>query len=118
MNEIRARCVDGTWVGYYLVTDCSRTWARLHPLSVHRLSTSDVSESQAESLEKMKVVYEAHKIVHRGPHKWSVVRKIDSAVLVQDLEQKDAAQTWLDAYARKETSGASIPVAPVATASS
>jgi hypothetical protein len=95
-DEIRARCDDGTWVAYYIVLDCSRTWARVQLLTKYSLTTSDVSSSQA-SVEEFKA---KHKIVHRGPHGWSVVREIDKAVLAQGMAVKDEAGTWLDKHAR------------------
>lgn len=101
MDEIRARAEDGTWVGYYLVLDSSRTWAKVHPLAVHRLTTADVALSQA-SEEQIKAFKEAHKVVHRAMHKWSVVRTSDGAVLTEGIEQKDQAVSWLDTHARTQ----------------
>lgn len=100
-DEIRVRAEDGTWVGYYLVLDCSRTWAKLKELSLHRLGTADVSLTQASETE-VRAFIDLHKVVHRGPRKWSVVRKSDSAVLIEGLEQRDAAGTWLDQHARAQ----------------
>src|SRR6267142_2245548 len=79
MDEIRARAEDGTWMGYYVVLDCSRTWAKVKELHRFMLGTADVSLTQASQQEFADFIA-AHKVVHRGPHKWSVVRKVDSAV--------------------------------------
>jgi len=98
-DEIRVHTEDGTWMAYYLVLDCSRTWAKVHLLSAHRLTTGDVAMSQASEAE-VKTFIEHHTIVHRGPHKWSVVRKGDKAVLVEGLGQKDEATLWLETHAR------------------
>ena len=114
MDEIRAQAEDGTWVGYYLVLDTSRVWARVHELSLHRLTTKDVSITQASEGE-IKAVKDAHKVVHRGPHKWSVVRASDKAVMEQGLAQREIAETWLDNYARTQVGGAAQPRQPAAS---
>jgi hypothetical protein len=48
---------------------------------------------------------DAHKVVHRGPHAWSVVRKGDKAVLEQGIAVKDgrlarARRAWRASRAR------------------
>src|SRR6266850_687470 len=40
MDEIRARAEDGTWMGYYMVLDCSRTWAKVKELHRFMLGTA------------------------------------------------------------------------------
>jgi len=97
-DEIRVHAEDGTWMAYYVVLDCSRTWAKVHCLSTHHLTTGDVAMSQASEAE-VKSFINQHQIVHRGPRGWSVVRKGDKAILVEDL-QKDQAAIWLEAHAR------------------
>jgi hypothetical protein len=99
MDEIRARAEDGTWLGYYVVLDCSRTWAKVHCLAMHQLTSGDVSLTQASEAE-VKAFVEAHTVVHRGPHKWSVVRKSDRAVLIEGIGQREEAHGWLDKQAR------------------
>lgn len=101
LDEIRAHTEDGTWIGYYLVLDCSRTWAKVHCLSSHKLTSGDVAMSQASEAE-VKAFHELHTVVHRGPHKWSVVRKSDKAVLVEGIQTKDDAASWLDIHARAQ----------------
>ena len=112
-DEIRARAEDGTWMGRYLVLDSSRTWSKVCELSMHRLTTSDVSITQA-SQDEVADYIKAHKVTYRGPHKWSVVRTSDGAVLMEGKEQKDEATAWLDAHARAQvgapkTSQSSVP---------
>jgi hypothetical protein len=101
-DEIRARSEDGTWVAYLFVLDCSRTWARVHVLSYHdKLGTSDMSLTKASELDVQRFVAE-HKVVHRGPHKWSVVRNADKAVLQEGIAQQDDAKKWLETHARMQ----------------
>lgn len=102
-DEIRARAEDGTWMAEYVVVDASRTWARVQmkPGSMLRLSTRDVSLSQA-SEDQVKAFIEAHSVSYRGPHKWSVVRIADRNVLAEGIEQKDDARAWLEKHAREQ----------------
>ena len=100
-DEIRVRAEDGTWMATYVVLDCSRTWAKVKQLSLHQLGTADVALTQASESE-VKAFAAQHNIVHRGPHKWSVVRKADKAVLTEGLAQKDEATAWLDRHAREQ----------------
>jgi len=99
LDEVRVHCEDGTWLGYYIVLDCSRTWAKVQMLSMHQLTSADVSQTQA-SIEDVAKFVAAHSIVHRGPHRWSVVRNSDKAVLHEGVVVKDDAITWLDKHAR------------------
>jgi hypothetical protein len=99
-DEIRARAEDGTWVAYYIVTDSSRTWAKVHLLSFHLLTTADVSLTQASETE-VKAFIDAHTITWRAQHKWSVVRKADKALVAEGLG-KDEAIAWLDKFAREQ----------------
>lgn len=103
MDEIRARAEDGTWVVNLIVLDASRTWAKVQQLGpVHRLTTADVSLTQANESE-VEAFKAAHKVIHRGPRGWSVVRKADSAVLAEDKAVKSDADAELDRLARTQT---------------
>ena len=115
-HEIRARAEDGTWMATYVVLDCSRTWAKVKQLSFHSLTTGDVAMSQSSEAE-VKATMRKFKVVHRGPHKWSVVRVADNAVMVEGIEQRDGANEWLDKHVRSEVGGAAAqPAAAAVTA--
>lgn len=114
MDEIRARAEDGTWMGHYLVLDCSRTWAKVKELNRWSLGTSDVALTQA-SQEEFKAFVAQHKIVHRGPHKWSVVRNGDSAVISEGHVQRGDAEKALDKYARAQIGVEAKAPAPAAS---
>lgn len=116
MDEVRVRARDGTWVGYYIVLDCSRTWAKLQQLSLHHLTTSDVAATQA-SEEDVRAFIAKHEVKHRGPHGWSILRRSDNAVIEQGIKIKDEALGWLDQYARKQVGVVPTPkaAAPAAT---
>lgn len=106
-DEIRARATDGTWIAYYLVVDCSRNWAKVQLLTMYRLTTSDVALTQASEAE-VKAFIDAHLVKHRGPHKYSIVRKADNAVLTEGIQLKEDAIAWLEKHARAQV-GAPIP---------
>jgi len=106
MDEIRARAIDGTWVAMYQVVDCSRTWARVVQLSFHRLTTGQVAETQA-SEQEVKAYVDAHSVTYRGPHKWSIVRKADRAVLEEAIAEKEVAEKRLQELARSHVSAPS-----------
>jgi hypothetical protein len=103
MDEIRARAEDGTWVAYLLVLDASRTWARVKVLTHHLLGTADVSLTQAAE-EEVRKLKDGYKVSHRGPHRWSVVRKLDNQVMSEGLAQREDADHWLDRYVREQVS--------------
>jgi hypothetical protein len=109
-DEIKARAKDGTWMASYVVLDCSRTWAKVYPLTLTRLTTSDVSITQA-STEEANDVYRNLKVVHRGPQGWSVVRVSDKALMVEKLQTRDDAHKWASQYAMSEVGKAPVPAA-------
>lgn len=98
-SKIEVRSEDGTWYAEYLVTDSSRTWAKVKKLFHASLTSQDVSLSQAADIESELAKYE---VIHRGPRKWSVLRLTDRAVLQENIEMKDAAVTWLKTHAAVE----------------
>ena len=108
MNEIRARAEDGTWIAELVVLDCSRTWAKVKMLELYRLTTSDVALTQA-SEQEVRDFISRHNVVYRGPHKWSVTRKSDKAVLMEGAEQKEGAELWLEAHARSQIGPQAAP---------
>lgn len=93
-DEIRARAEDGTWVSYLIVLDCSRTWARVKEISLHRLTTGDQADTQA-SQTALEEFIAAHTVKHRGPHGWSIVRNSDSATLEQNIGSREDANKRL-----------------------
>lgn len=104
-DRIELRADDGTWFGEYLVLDCSRTWAKVFPLRVVMLTTTDISQTQAakanrkvEKTEPKSVAGKPgdYEVKFRGPvHKWSVVRKSDDEVISDSHPTKEMAEKWL-----------------------
>ena len=113
-DEIRARAEDGTWLAYYVVLDCSRTWAKVHQLAIHRLTTGDVAMTQASEAE-VRAVVKAHEVRFNQGQKWHVVRKTDRMVVQEQIGDKDAAIAWLEKHARGQV-GAPAAAKPEAVA--
>ncbi len=99
MDEIRARAEDGSWLCYLVVLDSSRTWTKVQQRQLLKLSTADVSQSQAVE-ESVKAFIEQHKVIHRGPRRWSVVREVDGAVVAEDKVTREEAEAWLTGHAK------------------
>jgi hypothetical protein len=79
---------------------------------VKELSFAALSgEERKESSLLVKAFIGDHDVIHRGPRKWSVIRKGDGAVLTEDIQEKDVAYAWLDKHARAQVGGASARAA-------
>ena len=105
-DQIEVRCDDGTLFAKLLVLQAERTWARVHVLEWHNLTTRDVSLSQAEdSAEpnpaKALSPEDDYLVQWKGPHKkWCVIRKADGAYMREAEPDKAAATTWLSDWLR------------------
>ena len=106
-DEIRALADDGTWRATYLVVDSAKTWLKVKELTFTALA----GQEHAESDLLVKAFLGEHDVVHRGPRKWSVLRKADGAVLVEDIQEKEVAYQWLDKHARAQVGGAAVKAA-------
>lgn len=85
-DHIEVRCEDGTWVADLLVLACSRNWAQVHLKHHYKLTTADVSLSQATK----------HEVKWKGPHLlFCVIRNSDQQTVMDKLQSKEAAALWL-----------------------
>lgn len=88
-DKLEVRADDGTFYSEYLILACDRAWAQVHELMYASLTTSDISLTQADTLQ----------LKFRGPHlKWSVIRTADGAVLKEQCQTKDEASAWMDGH--------------------
>lgn len=86
-DHIEVRSEDGAWVANFMVLCCDRSWAKVYFLSEHKLTTPDVSLSEA---------IKKHEAQWRGPqNKWSVIRLTDREVLKTNFNSKEDAQFWI-----------------------
>lgn len=95
-DRIDVQTEDGTWLGEYVVLGCDRTWARVHPLRVTRLTPSDIAETQATNENAVKTddpKADTYAVKFRGAKKWSVIRDGDNAVMAEGLS-KPEAEAW------------------------
>lgn len=95
-DEIRALAEDGAWRAKFLVVDQDRTWVKVLPISFNKLEREPADTSEIDAFVAL------HKVMHRGPRKWSVVRIADNAVIQEDLAEKETAINWLNAHARSQ----------------
>lgn len=107
-DEIRARAEDGSWIGHYIVLDCSRNWAKVKLDRLINLTTADVSATQA-SKAALDPFLAQHKVLWRAARKFSVVRISDNSVLQEDIATRGEAQAWLENYARGQVPVVSKP---------
>lgn len=86
-DEIAAFAQDGTYYANLLVLSAERTYAKVHLLSYHALTTMDVAQTQAD---KFRVEYKGIKLKH------CVVRLSDGEILHEGSQTKDDAVRWLN----------------------
>lgn len=102
-DHIEVRAEDGSWYQELIVMDSSRAWARVAAkIPVVRFTTADVSLSQTAPSD--------YEVMHRGPRKWSVIRKKDRAVMFEEGGQRDSAESWLKDNAEKLKAGSLSPI--------
>lgn len=85
-DQIDVFAEDGTFYSRLLVVRCDRTWA-------------SVTELQFVDLTKVKSVADQvsgdYNVRFLGPKGWSVIRKVDNAVLQDKLHSEENAKDWL-----------------------
>lgn len=87
-DRVELRSDDGMFFAEYLVLACDRSWAKVYELSFHKLTSADISETQAAITD--------YEIKYRGPQlKHSVIRKSDNTVLKEEMQTRDEAASWL-----------------------
>lgn len=89
-DEVKVLAVDDAFYAHLLVLSADRTWARMAVLYSKPLSAG-VTEITGQMLEDYDVKL-------RGPKRWSVIRKSDNKVLMENLHQESDASRWLREY--------------------
>jgi len=90
-DRIEALVEDGGWWAELLVLEVGHNWAKVMMLREVEIRPGAESGPSVDQMSE-------HEIRYRGVKKWSVVRKADSAVLVEDLKTKEEAVGWLGAH--------------------
>jgi hypothetical protein len=85
-DHVEVRAEDGTYYAEFLVMACDRSWALVHVLNYHALSTPDVSLSQAHS---------AYEIKHTPNLRWHIVRKSDRHIVKDSMQLRSQAEDAL-----------------------
>lgn len=91
-DHIEARAEDGSWIAHLIVTGVDRSWAKVVIDRVIKLTTSDVSMTQAAA---------KHEVSWKGPqYKYSVIRLSDSERIKEGFQSKDEAYAWMREHER------------------
>lgn len=78
---------DGTYFAPFLVLAAERTYAKVHVLAWHALTTADVAQTQ-DSL---------FKVEYKGPSlRYCVIRVADGEKVHTGSQTRKEAETWLD----------------------
>jgi hypothetical protein len=88
-DQIEVHAEDGSFVATFIVLACERTWAKVHELSYHNLTKSDITDEQR------KAILEDYLVEFKGGNKWCVIRKSDNALMQSKLHSKSDAEQWL-----------------------
>lgn len=91
-DRIEALAEDMSYFAELLVVDASRNWVK-----VKLLRKVELTEEEAEPL----VVDEEYEVKWRGNRRWSVVRRVDGAVLQENLASKAEGYAWLADHQKK-----------------
>lgn len=83
---VEIRKDDGTYWGLFVVLATDRTYARLHPIIEHSLTTKDVAQTQEA---RYKYAWKGVTMKH------CIIRSFDGAIVHEKSETKDDAMRWL-----------------------
>lgn len=78
---------DLSFYAEYLVTAADRRWLRVKQIRMVGIEANEVRhESESEEFD----------VLHRGPRGWSVKRKSDGTIMVENQAARSDAEKWLD----------------------
>lgn len=85
-DVIRVHHEDGSWYLQALVVDAQKSGAQVEIL---------VSKDLRSKVSIPAEILMRYEVVHRGPRGWSVIRKSDRSVMVENHQTRGAADEWL-----------------------
>jgi hypothetical protein len=88
-HEVKVFAEDGSFFAHYLVVACENTWAKVHELSFHNLTKSEITDEQRQEILK------DYLVDWKGGAKWCVIRKADNVVMQSKLHSKEDGEAWL-----------------------
>ncbi len=98
-DKIEVQWEDMTKYAEVMVLDCAKTWAKVYVLREDQIAKGRLREETDVAVAR---ILASHEVMHRGPRKWSVVRKSDREVIKEDIELRDDAEEWLKKFAYGE----------------
>lgn len=95
-DRVEVRCDNDEFFAELLVLRADRTSALVKKLSFIKIAAE---EAKVKSKDTNKIDSDDYEYKFRGPQKkHSIVRKSDNAVMVENMESKEAALGWLATY--------------------
>lgn len=80
------------WFCVVVVLDADRTYAKVQ----HVVGPFDLTVAVTEAQVNQAYGTALFEVIHRGPRKWSVVRRSDRQVVHENEETKAGAEKWLE----------------------
>lgn len=84
-ERVEVHAQDGTWCADLIVRSASRVGAVMALLAFHDFAAAKSNDAELDDYE----------IKHRGPRKWSAIRKTDKMIVVEDKDTREAVVDWL-----------------------
>lgn len=81
---IEVRPADRSWFALLYVVSANDKEVQVAPLLKTKLKVPEVKRDESE-----------YSVQHRGRSNWSVIRKTDRTVMVENLDTMEAAKKWL-----------------------
>lgn len=86
-DHVEVRQDDGSYWAELLVLACDRMWAKMHLLREAKLSTPDVSLSQADA--RLRVEWKGPRLKH------CVIRVKDGEIMTSEIQSRADAEAWV-----------------------
>lgn len=110
-DRIEVRRDDRDWYAEVMVLDCGPNWARCVMQGLWPLRFEGPS-SEVMAAEVLADAFAQHQIDFRGSAGWSVIRRSDGEILVENLGTRDAGEDWLRGWARKNMTVSALNPVP------
>jgi hypothetical protein len=96
-DRIEVMSGGGDFYAEYMVLSRDRTWAK-----VVATTYIDLTKAGAVSAEQAISIMDGYEIKHRGPKRWSVLRKDDRAVLQEGMQSEEDCKKWLEVHLKTQ----------------
>lgn len=88
-DRIEIRPESGEWIAELVVTEVSRSWAKVFQIQRYELTGVTTKKFDRGEFD----------VSWGGPHqRWRVIRRADNQIMTQQLPNRRAAESWVDNY--------------------